>query len=132
MKEILCYSFLFLGISAEPEIEITITNQTNSGCITPKQQVERAPRNQRRQKSPPAPVAIPMITIADSPVTTTEEPVAKLVSDETVKPKRTRAKLVRRKLLVDEVDENPKDGNQQLIPTVRKRSTRLASKSSAN
>ncbi|OXU23863.1 hypothetical protein TSAR_003681 [Trichomalopsis sarcophagae] len=118
-----------LCISSEPEIEITITNQTASGCITPKQQVERAPRNQRRRKSPPA-VAIPVITIAESPVTT-EEPVVKPVPDEMVKSKRTKAKLVRRKLLVDEVDESPKDENQQPA-LIRKRSTRLASKNSGN
>lgn len=129
MNKVSYVFFVCSGIKPEPEIEITITNQSSSGCITPKQQVERAPRNQRRRKSPPA-VAIPVITIAESPVKT-QEPVAKPVPDEVVKPKRTRARLVRRKLLVDEVDESPKDENQQPAP-VRKRSTRLANKASAN
>lgn len=118
----------FAAIFVPDDIPITITNQPADGCITPKQLIEKTSQSLRR-KTPPA-VAIPKITIE---LTSDEENTA-IVDNRceflepadiqvVKKTKKTGTRSVRRKILVDECEEN---GSQ--VENVQRRSTRSMKK----
>ncbi|XP_058806087.1 uncharacterized protein LOC131672704 isoform X2 [Phymastichus coffea] len=92
-------------IENSTDIPITITNQPSTGCVTPKQHIEKTARNPRRRKTPPA---VPIVNIVD--LSDEENDIGNSLlpkSPPIIQPTktRTRARNVRRKILVDEVDD---------------------------
>ncbi|XP_014227311.1 uncharacterized protein LOC106652711 [Trichogramma pretiosum] len=119
------------SISVPHDIPITITNKPTDGCTTPKQAEKPVSRNRRGKPKSPTPVPVPVIIIQDdSPVDNkTKDKTTKTENAEAEKKSavpRVNARKVRRKILVDEVDETTSSDEQTI--TVR-RSGRLMKKS---